>query len=103
MTTEETLIKLHERIAVLEAFRDFAQPVIINANRLWDAIHAREGLRDYFKLQPHHSQILVDLGKALDAQVKPITDLPVQNCRQTESTEAFYDESPGSGDKMAAV
>ncbi len=77
MTDSERIDALEKRVAELEMFCTFAQPTVINAGLLWEHIHKREGIRDYFgPIQRHNRHPLADLGAALDAQVKPLTDLP---------------------------
>lgn len=69
-------ITIEQRLEELEKFRDFAQPIVINCGRLWDRTHEREGLKDYFKTETHHAQPLIELGKAIDEQVTPLTQIP---------------------------
>ncbi len=69
-------LTIEQRLTDLENFRLFAQPIVINAERLFTKIHEREGIKDYFQATTHHASPLVQLGQALDVMVKPITDLP---------------------------
>lgn len=64
---ESENVQLKSRLAVLEKFQEFAQPMVINA----DMLRKKMGAKDYFKTERRHSNPLVDLGEALD-KIKPV-------------------------------
>ncbi len=67
--------RLESQVAELNKFQDFAQPIVINASRLWDKTHEREGLKDYFKPIQIEAPPLVKLGEALD-RITPVEPTP---------------------------